>query len=149
MAGFPQSHAGEEVRSLIGKLLHLCEVVRPGRFFVGRMLDQLGLAPSQRWQDKWQSKLAASRGARASACGRGAHLVGSRVSRGRGILAVDRSVGVCGPLRGRWKRLSISFTPSVHRISFGQTLAGMCSAGTASSPVYGGGSMLTPTFELA
>ena len=89
-----RSHASEaEVRSLIGKLLHLCEVVRPGRFFVGRMLDQLGLAPSQRWQDKWQSKLAASRGARASACGRGAHLVGSRVSRGRGILAVDRSVG--------------------------------------------------------
>ena len=67
-----RSHASEaEVRSLIGKLLHLCEVVRPGKFFVGRMLNQLGLTPSQRWQDKWQSKLATSRGARASAGGGG------------------------------------------------------------------------------
>ena len=50
-----RSHAPEtEVRSLIGKLLHLCEVVRPGKFFVGRMLNQLGLPPSQRWQDMWQ-----------------------------------------------------------------------------------------------
>lgn len=67
-----RSHAPEtEVRSLIGKLLHLCEVVRPGKFFVGRMLNQLGLPPSQRWQDKWQGKLATSRGARESAGGRG------------------------------------------------------------------------------
>ena len=56
---------------MIGKLLHLCEVVRPGKCFVGRMLNQLGLPPYQRWQDKCQSKLAASRGARASAGGRG------------------------------------------------------------------------------
>ena len=35
----------KEVRSLLGKLLHLCEVVRPGKFFVRRILNQLGLAP--------------------------------------------------------------------------------------------------------
>ncbi len=35
----------EEVRSLVGKLLHLSEVVRPGKFFVRRILNQLGLAP--------------------------------------------------------------------------------------------------------
>ncbi|CAB1102718.1 unnamed protein product [Ectocarpus sp. CCAP 1310/34] len=34
-----------EVRSLLGKLLHLCEVVRPGKFFVRRILNQLGLPP--------------------------------------------------------------------------------------------------------
>lgn len=32
-----------EFRSLLGKLLHLCEVVRPGKFFVRRILKQLGL----------------------------------------------------------------------------------------------------------
>ena len=67
-----RSHAPEaEVRSLIGKLSDLCEVIRPGKFTVGRMLNQLGLPPSQWWQDKWKSKLAANRGARASADGRG------------------------------------------------------------------------------
>ena len=35
----------KEVRFLLGKLLHLCEVVRPGKFFVRRILNQLGLAP--------------------------------------------------------------------------------------------------------
>ena len=35
----------KEVRSLLGKLLYLCEVVRPGKFFVRRILNQLGLAP--------------------------------------------------------------------------------------------------------
>ena len=35
----------KEVRSLLGKLLHLCEVVRPGKYFVRRILNQLGLAP--------------------------------------------------------------------------------------------------------
>lgn len=34
-----------DVRSLIGKLLYLCEVVRPGKFFVRRMLTQLGMGP--------------------------------------------------------------------------------------------------------
>lgn len=33
----------KEVRSLLGKLLHLSEVVRPGKFFVRRILNQLGL----------------------------------------------------------------------------------------------------------
>lgn len=33
------------VRSLLGKMLHLSEVVRPGKFFVRRILNQLGLAP--------------------------------------------------------------------------------------------------------
>ena len=31
----------EELRSLIGRLLHLCEVVRPGKYFVRRMLNQV------------------------------------------------------------------------------------------------------------
>ena len=35
----------KEVRSLLGKLLHLCEVVRPGKFFIRRILNHLGLAP--------------------------------------------------------------------------------------------------------
>lgn len=35
----------KDVRSLLGKLLHLCEVVRPGKFFIRRILNQLGLAP--------------------------------------------------------------------------------------------------------
>jgi len=34
-----------EAQSLLGKLLHLSEVVRPGRFFVRRIINQLGLAP--------------------------------------------------------------------------------------------------------
>ena len=34
-----------EVRSLVGKLLYLSEVVRPGNFFVRRILNQLGLPP--------------------------------------------------------------------------------------------------------
>jgi len=35
----------KEIRSLLGTLLHLSEVVRPGKFFVRRILNQLGLAP--------------------------------------------------------------------------------------------------------
>ena len=35
----------EELRSPIGRLLLLCEVVRPGKYFVRRMLDQVGLSP--------------------------------------------------------------------------------------------------------
>jgi len=37
----------KDVRKLIGKLLHLCTVVRIGRFFVRRMLLLLGLAPEE------------------------------------------------------------------------------------------------------
>ena len=35
----------KKVWSLLGKLLHLCEVVRLGKFFVRRILNHLGLAP--------------------------------------------------------------------------------------------------------
>jgi len=35
----------KEVQSLVGKLLHLCEVVRPGKFFLRRILNYLGLPP--------------------------------------------------------------------------------------------------------
>ena len=35
----------EELRSLIGQLIHLCEVVQPGKYFVRHMLDQGGLPP--------------------------------------------------------------------------------------------------------
>lgn len=45
-----------EVRGLVGKLLHLCEVARPGRYFVRRMLNQLGLAPVE--SKKFKSELA-------------------------------------------------------------------------------------------
>lgn len=37
--------AVKEVRSLLGKLLYLCEVVRPGKLFIPRILNHLGLAP--------------------------------------------------------------------------------------------------------
>lgn len=30
---------------MLGNLLHLCEVVRPGNFFIRRILNQLELAP--------------------------------------------------------------------------------------------------------
>ena len=32
----------EESRSLIGRLLHLCDVVRPEKYLVRRMLNQVG-----------------------------------------------------------------------------------------------------------
>ena len=40
-----QSASVKDVRSLLGKLLHLCEVIRPGKFFVCQILNQLKLAP--------------------------------------------------------------------------------------------------------
>ena len=43
----------KSVRSLIGKLLHICEVVRPGKFFVRRMLNQLGLRKIQAGREKF------------------------------------------------------------------------------------------------
>ena len=115
---------------------------------MGRMLNQLGLPPSQRWQDKWQSKLAASRGARASAGGRGRIWLGLEF---HADVEFWRLIVACGfsPLRVPRKRLCIAFTSSVHRLHFGRTLVGMHPAGNVSSPVYGGGSILTSTFELA
>ena len=41
-----------EVRELVGKLLYANEVVRPGKVFVRRILNQLGLPPVKRWQEK-------------------------------------------------------------------------------------------------
>lgn len=35
----------KDIQSLLGKLLHVSEVVRCGRFFIRRVLNQLGLAP--------------------------------------------------------------------------------------------------------
>ena len=46
-----------ELRSLMGRLLHVCEVVRPGIFFVRRMLNQLGLPPVPAGDDEpWGSR---------------------------------------------------------------------------------------------
>ena len=42
-----------ELHSLIGRILHLCEVVRPGKHFVRRMLNQVGLAPVRAWSEKF------------------------------------------------------------------------------------------------
>ena len=39
----------DDLRSLIGRLLHVCEVVRPGKHFVRRMLNHLGLPPVRAW----------------------------------------------------------------------------------------------------
>ena len=145
-----RSHAPEaEVRLLIGKLLYLCKVVRPGFFVVDRMLNQLGLPPSQRWQDKCQSKLAASRGARVSADGRGCIWLGPEfhadVEFWRLIVAwgMRSSAGTPeAPFYGLYLQHP-SYT------LWSDAIVGMRSAGTASSSVYGGGSILTPTFELA
>ena len=46
-----------ELRSLMGKLLHVCELVRPGNIFVRRMLNQLGLPPVPAGADEpWGSR---------------------------------------------------------------------------------------------
>ena len=45
----------EELRSLIGRLLHFCEVVRPGKYFVRRMLNQVGLLPARAWSAKYHA----------------------------------------------------------------------------------------------
>ena len=45
----------EELRSLIDRLLHLCEVVRPGKYFVRRMINQVGLPPARAWSAKYHA----------------------------------------------------------------------------------------------
>jgi len=40
----------EGVHSHVGKLLHLCEVVRPGVFFLRRILIYLGVPPIVSWK---------------------------------------------------------------------------------------------------
>ena len=43
------------MRSLIGQLLHLCEVVRPGKYFVRRMLNKVRLPPARAWSAKYHA----------------------------------------------------------------------------------------------
>ena len=45
----------EELRSLIGRLLHFREVVRPGKYFVRRMVNQVGLPPVRAWSAKFHA----------------------------------------------------------------------------------------------
>ena len=42
-----------EMRSLMGKLLHVSEVVRPGKFFVRRIINQLGMSPVRPWDERF------------------------------------------------------------------------------------------------
>ena len=42
-----------ELRSLMGKLLHVSEVVRPGKFFVRRIINQLGMSPVRPWGERF------------------------------------------------------------------------------------------------
>ena len=42
-----------ELRSLIGKLLHVSEVVRPGKLFVRRIINQLGMSPVRPWDERF------------------------------------------------------------------------------------------------
>ena len=37
------------------RLLHLCEVVRPGKYFVRRMLNLVGLPPARAWSAKYHA----------------------------------------------------------------------------------------------
>ena len=75
-----------EVRELLGKLLYASEVVRPGKFFVRRMLNQLGLPPVKRWREKLGGSSPRSKGRTASPR--------PRVSCGRWVLAVDDERGI-------------------------------------------------------
>ena len=42
-----------ELRSLMGKLLHVSEVVRPGKLFVRRIINQLGMSPVRPWDERF------------------------------------------------------------------------------------------------
>ena len=42
-----------ELRSLMGKLLHMSEVVRSGNFFVRRIINQLGMSPVRPWDERF------------------------------------------------------------------------------------------------
>ena len=42
-----------ELRSLMGKLLHVSEVVRPGKFGVGRIINQLEMSPVRPWDERF------------------------------------------------------------------------------------------------
>ena len=43
----------KELRSLTGRLLHLCEVVQVGKYFYRRMLTNVGLHPVRAWDAKF------------------------------------------------------------------------------------------------
>ena len=45
----------EELRSLIGRLLHLCEVVGPGKYFVRRMVDHIDFPLVRTWSAKFHA----------------------------------------------------------------------------------------------
>ena len=42
-----------ELRSLMGKLLHVSEVVRPDLFFIRRVINQLGMSPVRPWDERF------------------------------------------------------------------------------------------------
>ena len=42
-----------ELRSLIGKLLHVSEVVRSAKLFVRRIINQLGMSPVRPWDERF------------------------------------------------------------------------------------------------
>ena len=42
-----------ELRSLMGKLLHVSEVVRPGKVFVRCIINQLGMSPVRPWDERF------------------------------------------------------------------------------------------------
>ena len=42
-----------ELRSSMGKLLHVSEVVRPGKCFVRRIINQLGMSPIRPWDERF------------------------------------------------------------------------------------------------
>ena len=43
-----------ELRSLMGKLLHVSEVVRPGKFFVRRSAKQVGMSSVRPWDERFR-----------------------------------------------------------------------------------------------
>ena len=45
----------DKLRSLIGWLLHLCEVLWPGKYFARRMLNHLGLLPVRAWSAEFHA----------------------------------------------------------------------------------------------
>lgn len=55
LAGWPRNGRSapiSELHPLVGGLLHVCEVVRPGTCVVRRMLKQLRMLPVQAWHDR-------------------------------------------------------------------------------------------------
>ena len=76
-----------EVRELVGMLLYGSEVVRPGKCFVRRMLNQLGFPPVKRWQEKLGGSSPRSRRA-------GRLALGPEFYSDIGFLAVDDKRGI-------------------------------------------------------